>query len=1217
VSGGSWRTIAGLELRTQLQGAPFWILLIVLALLVGSVNPTAMLPTGSATIGGLQVAATSAHALASSFALSAFFAYPFFACMMAALCVVRDEELGMRELLHSTPLRPSAYLLGKLAGIAATLGLAMLWHLAGMVLLRELPAVLGSAPLGSPFAVWNYVLPLALVVAPGVLFVATVAFVVGAFTRRTMAAYAVPVLYSLAVLMLLWTWSPPGLPHWFDQLLMVIDPSGLRWMRRSLFLVDHGVAYYNAAPLALNALFWGSRVVALALPAILVAILVRSQAARRPLEGGRSTRSLRTMFRRLASGRTEPGAGSPSRGAQGPPLVRFGALADLDMRQSSPSTVRGAWVVAWAELRAMWRQPACWLFTALLMFVVVEAGVSGDDISGAPVLLTAGTLAVRTIPVVTVLVCLFLLFIVVELMHRDTATGFAPLANAAPVGTAAILLGRLASVMVLSFVLMAACAAATLPVLLGQPGGGGALWPLGLVYGAVLLPSFLLWSSFVVALMTAVRSRTAGLGVGMLALLGTGALFLRGEMTWVTNWLLWGALRWTDFGVFPLNGSPLLLNRMLALALAVLLWAVSMALFPRIERDAVGSARRRQGPQRLRASLKLAPFALAPVLIGGFLAVDIEQGWQGTAEQDRAERYFRENAVAWSGAVPLVIRTIDVSLELDPAARTLAVEGWYTMVNESDAALDRFALTVGRTHEPVRWTMDGRVALADDRSGLLVLTPGQPLAPGAELTVGFSYAATHPFGPTRNGGGAGTFIVPSGALLSTRGGLFLPVPGFVDDQSETRYGDPVLPGAGFNGGHTFQSRLRVRAPDAFIVNSVGTRTLLERADGYTTVYWQSDEPVGAINLIAGRWQVAEREGVSVHFLPAHTRNVNEMLATMQAARTRFSQWFMPYPWPELRLSEYPDLETNATAFPSNISFSEGIGFLTGGPPEDALAFSVVAHEVAHQWWGHLVAAGEGPGTGWLVEGMANYATLLLHDAEHGSEARARFARQLEQNYLDQRAVREERPLLATLEGAPGDEAVLAHRGALVLWMLRQSLGAPAMEDALRRYVTEHRDPQRQGTPAELLATLRQAATAPLAFDDLVREWLAGTALPEYQLSAPPVVGSGGSWRTVIEVRNVGTGSPAVDVVMVAAAPAGGGLPASATRRVVVGPGQKVRLVLDTPFAPERVTVDPDVHVLQLNRDRARLELTGIPRLGAGLDQGLDARRGAPGRPGPY
>jgi hypothetical protein len=86
---------------------------------------------------------------------------------------------------------------------------------------------------------------------------------------------------------------------------------------------------------------------------------------------------------------------------------------------------------------------------------------------------------------------------------------------------------------------------------------------------------------------------------------------------------------------------------------------------------------------------------------------------------------------------------------------------------------------------------------------------------------------------------------------------------------------------------------------------------------------------------------------------------------------------MPYPWKELKVSEFASHGTYAPGFPTDITFSESIGFLADSDPRSRIAFMVAAHESAHQWWGNLLVPGEGPGGNILSEGMAHFSTILL------------------------------------------------------------------------------------------------------------------------------------------------------------------------------------------------------------------------------------------------
>ncbi|MBK6308029.1 MAG: hypothetical protein IPF47_20795 [Gemmatimonadetes bacterium] len=411
------QAIASLELRTQLRGAPFWTLLLIVVAATSTLNPVAMIRGGGETVDGVRAFANSVHALAPTFAMSAFFVYPFFVALMAGLTVLRDDEVGMTDLIGSSPVSTREYLVAKLAGVVAALLLALGVHLLVVMAFRE--SGVGGVARG-PFSLASYVVPLVVLALPGVLWMAGLAFALGAATRRPMLVYALPTALYVAQFALFWNWHPVGIAPWLDHTLMVLDPTGLRWLSHSLFAEDRGLGYYNTAPLALDATIVAGRLLTLMVPAAAVWAL-----------GVRRAR------------RTDaPPSGAAMAVTARPTRATFAPLGELRMQSRAPGWFAGLRTVLTAELRELRAQPAGYLFGIALLAIVMEVGGGEVDDYGLPLLTSAGDFAVRTIPVVTVLVCLYLLFTVVEMMHRDRATGFESLALSSPIPTTAMLSGR-------------------------------------------------------------------------------------------------------------------------------------------------------------------------------------------------------------------------------------------------------------------------------------------------------------------------------------------------------------------------------------------------------------------------------------------------------------------------------------------------------------------------------------------------------------------------------------------------------------------------------------------------------------------------------------------------------------------------------------------------------------------------------------------------------
>lgn len=1164
-----FRTIAGHELRTHLAGPLFWVLVVLAGLATATIDPTALIPSGDGDTVGEKLFINSRYAVAQSFGLVSFFVYSFFAAIMAGLATLRDDESRVSELLRSTPLTHGEYVAGKLAGVAAALALALAFHLLLVICLIQLAPGWNPGEVRGPFRLAHFVVPALAFAAPGIWFSAGLAFAVGSRTRQPMAVFAVPTTLFLLTVYVFNAWTFSGLSPAVENLLMILDPSGLRWLRQTAFSVDRGAAFYNTAPFGFDAAFLLCRLFALAVP--LLAVIA---SARHGETMSRDPRALQ--------------AAAPVR----PRAESFRSLGDLRVTQSAPSFWAGTRQILRAELRELRTHPGLYLFTLLIVAMVAEFALT-VEVHDAPLLLTAGTVAVGTLEVITFLVCLLLLFSTVESVNREESTGFASILYAMPLRTGALLLGKSLANAVLVGVILAACATLGLTLLAVQEQGRVEVWPFVLVWG-LLLPSFFVWSTFVTAVLAVVRERSAAYAIGLAALMLSGYHAVSGGATWVTNWTLAGALRWSDMGTFELNGTALLLNRMMVIGLGLFFAAVTVQLFARTERDAIATLGRLRPAGLLRGALRLAPFALLPLAAGSVLAGKITAGFQGDPAADRAQTYWRRNVAAWTGVEPAAVIHVDLNVDLDPPRRNAAIEGSFRMVNHTETAMRRLPFTVGPSFRDIAWTLDEARAEPDDRSGLHVLTPKAPLMPGAEIRVGFAYRAAFPEGVTKNGSGVEQFVLPSGVALHTLRDSFLPVSGFVNSE-ETEDGREGPRGPAVGHAVPFTTRIEVTAPSAYTVNSVGEKTSERTRGGRTTTAWESRVPVRALNVVAGRWAVRRRDGAAVFYHPAHSYNVDEILGALAAARRRYSEWFAPYPWAELRLSEFPNEVSNAQGFPTNIPFSEGIGFLTRSSPRTRLAFLVTAHEAAHQWWGNLLNPGDGPGADVLIEGMAHYSTLLLHESELGLRGRIDFAALIEQRYGERRRVDLERPLVEIGgEGRAGDETAVYDKGAWVMWMLHNHLRRDRMLAGLQAFIRRYHAPAERNFPTlqDLLETLRPYAADPKAYQELIDQWFLGVVMPRYRIKAAAAVESGGNWNVSATVENVGTGTAAVEIAVAR----GTRFPedsraqdpgyADARKLLRLAPAQPRRITWTVPFAPERIVVDPDVLVLQLDRSGA-------------------------------
>ena len=178
------------------------------------------------------------------------------------------------------------------------------------------------------------------------------------------------------------------------------------------------------------------------------------------------------------------------------------------------------------------------------------------------------------------------MFYTVESLRREQGTGLASIHFATPIRTSALLFGKALANSLVGVVIVLANLAACLIVIGVQGKVHIELWPFALVWGLLLLPTFLLWTSFITACYSLTNNREATYGFGLAAIVGTGFLqILTTHMNWVGNWPLWGVLHWSDMGTFEFDRTALILNRVMALGLAVFFTVIAVSWFRRCDVD--------------------------------------------------------------------------------------------------------------------------------------------------------------------------------------------------------------------------------------------------------------------------------------------------------------------------------------------------------------------------------------------------------------------------------------------------------------------------------------------------------------------------------------------------------------------------------------------------------------------------------------------------------
>jgi ABC-2 type transport system permease protein len=1186
--------VAGLDLKESLR-RPLFLIFALFMVLNGwwMSRGSWVFRSINTSLGGSKAWVDSEFQTAYVYGLISFFMISFLVAIAAGMPLIRDAEQKIGDLLHSTPLRPGEYVWGKfLAALLASFAVVAVLPVSTGLLSHFLPDA-GSPDIYGPFHLIAYVRPTLVFLVPAVVFTAGITFALGRWTGRPILVFLFPVIVFLLCNGFLWGTYPPRISEGLSNVLRYADPSGFRWLKERWLLVDRGIAFYNTRPMSFDLPFLLSRAGFVLLGLLFVDL------SRRHFSG---------RLRRPARSRTvetTPAAPGAHR-----------LLSALAMSARPPGVFAGTLAVARFELQELRSQPGLYIFIPfILVFLRTLYKDYSDPFLNSAILWTPGQLAVMAATYLTGALGLLFLFYTVESLERESATGTAPVFYATPVRTGSVVAGKvLANLAVLGVALFGTLLVALL-VLWGQGKVAFDLRPFLIVWGLLLTPTMIVWIAFVAALHSLTRSRYTTYALGLGAAVLTAFLLTRGYMTWVTNWVLFGASRhgsavpWTDLGPFGIDGAAVVLNRLLVLSLAALFGWIAVRFLNRRDRDRLHPVLR--PAERRRTFLTAGALALPPLVLGFTLWGAVNRGFQGAAVEKAHKEYWQKNLNTWTGQPLPYVTRVEMDLDLDPDHRGFRAAGFYDLKNEKDKPLYWFPVTGGTAWRGLSWTLNGQAYKPEDRSHLYVFRLAQPLAPGASLRLGFHYQGTILPGISKNGGELplGEFLLPAGAILTGRNPDFVPKIAFdpkigVDEDNRS---EPRIYPAHFYDGITdsdldrsaFTQKIRITSPADYLVNSTGVLTAESVSGGRRTRIWESDYPVRVFNIAAGRhWTVKRGPGTAIYYYPGHPYNVDSLLEALNGARRYYAQWYMPYPWRELRLNEFPAYASYARGNATNIFFSEGIGFLAEPRPGNDVGFTVAAHESAHQWWGHIMSPGEGPGGIVLAEGAAHFATMMLLDQVRGAQARQIFATAIEADYGENRQPSDEKPLAETLElnGRQGDTTVIYNKGGWALWMLYQRMGKDAFLAGVQQFFRIYHNNPDHPVIEDFVAVMRPYAPDKAAFDDLVGQMFFQRVAPEYQLDAPgkrPL--GGGAWEATVKVTNAGTGRFPVEVAAARGErydEKGKASPdyRDARATVVLGAGESRVLRIRCPFEPERIVVDPDVQVLQLQRRAAAARL---------------------------
>ena len=475
---------------------------------------------------------------------------------------------------------------------------------------------------------------------------------------------------------------------------------------------------------------------------------------------------------------------------------------------------------------------------------------------------------------------------------------------------------------------------------------------------------------------------------------------------------------------------------------------------------------------------------------------------------------------------------VNLRVEIYPERREVEIHGTYRLVNKSELGIDTIHLASDSEVETGVSDFDrpAKLVLDDTQLGHRIYKLETPLLPGDSLQLNF-FLRFKTRGFMNNGidpavAGNGTFF---------DGNDWLPAIGYQSNRE--------VSGSGERSAHGLPARPDIRSLDEVEASRdtigsdriafeaiVGTakdqigvapgelrRTWVENGRRY--FHYVTDSPIrndfafysAAYALREARWNDV---AIQIFHHPGHTLNLDGMTRSIQASLDYFTKQFGPYPYRVIRLVEHPGHGNSLHAYPINVSFEEEFSLFNSNadPREIDFPFAVVAHEMAHQWWGNQLSPVYAEGAALLTESLAWYSAICVVRETYGDEHLRRLLSMFREDYLTPRT-RASLPLLRM-----HDRFGRYRKGPFAMYALREYLGAEKVDAALRRLFEKHgKGAAPLPTSLDLYREL-QAVTPDSLRSLLVDLFEANTfwELKAKQVSAKQV--TSGTWEVTIDVQ---------------------------------------------------------------------------------------------------
>lgn len=204
---------------------------------------------------------------------------------------------------------------------------------------------------------------------------------------------------------------------------------------------------------------------------------------------------------------------------------------------------------------------------------------------------------------------------------------------------------------------------------------------------------------------------------------------------------------------------------------------------------------------------------------------------------------------------------------------------------------------------------------------------------------------------------------------------------------------------------------------------------------------------------------------------------------------------IPYPWVKYDQITIPGIGGGAESTTATVIGESAV--IDEAAEQDFPSEWLVAHEAAHQWWGDYVTMRDWDQT-WMNESFATYYEYVWSRHSYGENEGAWNLENKRRQYYREADTKYRRPIVFDRWEYPNEnfDSHTYPKGAAVLHMLREELGAEEFDASIRHFLLVH--PFGSVDTRDLLVAIKQATGR--VMDPFFDQWVYGAGHPDLDVA---------------------------------------------------------------------------------------------------------------------